>query len=112
MIVSYKNGKLEKEFCDIKLLKRRWGEEQSKLIARRLGELRAADNLETLRKLRQLHAHELKGNRAGQISFDVKHPYRLLIIPDHDETPLKEDGGLDWQKITKVKILGVEDTHD
>jgi len=111
MLVSYKNKKLEKECCDIKLLRRRWGEEQSKLIARRLGELKAADNLETLRKLHQLRAHELKGNRAGQISLDVKHPYRLLIIPDHDETPFKKDGGLDWQEITKVKILGVEDIH-
>ena len=111
MLVSYKNSKLEKEFCDIKLLKRRWGEEQANLIARRLEELRAADNLEVLRTLPQLKAHELKGNRAGQISLDVKNPYRLLIIPDHEETPRKEDGGLDWQKITKVKVLGVEDTH-
>ena len=111
MLLSYKNKKLEKEFCDIKLLKRRWGEEQANLIARRLEQLKAADNLEVLRTLPQLRAHELKGNRAGQISLDVKHPYRLLIISDHDETPLKEDGGLDWQKITKVKVLGVEDTH-
>jgi plasmid maintenance system killer protein len=111
MIVSYKNRKLEKEFCDIKLLKRRWGEEQSKLIARRLDQVRAADNLETLSTLPQLRAHELKGDRSGQISLDVKQPYRLLISPDHDETPLKEDGGLDWQKIVKIKILGVEDTH-
>jgi len=77
-----------------------------------LGELKAANNLETLKTLPQLRAHELKGNRAGQISIDVKDPYRLLIIPDHDETPFKEDGGLDWQKVTKVKILGVEDTHE
>ena len=111
MLISYKNSKLEKEFCDIKLLKRRWGEEQAKLIARRLGELRAADNLEVLRTLPQLRAHELKGNRTGQISLDVKHPYRLLIEPDHVEIPRKQDGGLDWQKITKVKVLGVEDTH-
>ena len=111
MIVSYKNRKLEKEFCDIKLLKRRWGEEQSKLIARRLDEIRAADNLETLRTLPQLRAHELKSDRSGQISLDIKHPYRLLIISDHEETPPKEDGGLDWQKIVKIKILGVEDTH-
>lgn len=112
MLLSFKNKGLEKEFCDIKLLRRRWGEEQSKLIARRLGELRAADNLEVIRTLPQLRAHELKGNRAGQISLDVKQPYRLLIVPDHEETPRKQDGGLDWQEITKVKILGVEDTHD
>jgi proteic killer suppression protein len=112
VLLSFKNKGLEKEFCDIKLLRRRWGEEQSKLIARRLGELRAADNLEVIRTLPQLRAHELKGNRAGQISLDVKQPYRLLIVPDHEETPRKQDGGLDWQEITKVKILGVEDTHD
>jgi proteic killer suppression protein len=111
MLVSYKNKKLEKEFCDIKLLKRRWGEEQASLIARRLEQLKAADNLEILRTLPQLRAHELKGNRAGQISLDVKHPYRVLIESDHEEIPRKQDGGLDWQKITKVKVLEVEDTH-
>jgi plasmid maintenance system killer protein len=112
MLISFKNTKLEKEFCDIKLLKRHWGEEQGRLIARRLGELKAAENLETLKTLPQLRAHELKGNREGQLSVDIKHPYRLLIVPDHEETPRKEDGGLDWQKVTKVKVLGVEDTHD
>ena len=112
MLISYKNSKLEKEFCSLKLLRRRWGEEQSRLIARRLGELKAAENLETLRTLPQLRAHELKGDLKGRISLDVKQPYRLLIVPDHEETPRKKDGGLDWQKVTKVKILGVEDTHD
>ena len=111
MLLSYRNKKLEKEFCDTKLLKRRWGEEQGNLIARRLEQLKAADNLEVLRTLPQLKAHELRGNRAGQISIDVKHPYRLLIEPDHEEIPRKQDGGLDWQKITKVKVLEVEDTH-
>jgi proteic killer suppression protein len=111
MLINYKNDKLEKEFCDIKLLKRRRGEEQAYLIARRLEQLKAADNLEVLRTLPQLRAHELKGNRAGQISIDVKQPYRLLIAPDHEEIPRKQDGALDWQRITRVKVLGVEDTH-
>jgi proteic killer suppression protein len=111
VLLSFKNKGVEKEFCDIKLLRRRWGKKQAKLIALRLDQLRAADNLEVLRTLPQLRAHELKGNRAGQISLDVKQPYRLLIVPDHEETPLKQDGGLDWQEITKVKILGVEDIH-
>ena len=111
MLITFKNKKLEKEFCDEKTLKRKWGTEQAKLIARRLAELAAAENLEILRKLPQVRAHELSGDRAGQISLDVKQPYRLLIIPDHEETPRKEDGGLDWQKITKVKVIGVEDIH-
>jgi proteic killer suppression protein len=112
MLISFKNSKLEKEFCDIKLLGRRWGQKQGDLIALRLGQIRAAENLEILRTLPQLRAHELKGGLKGHISLDIKHPYRLLIVPDHEETPRKEDGGLDWQKVTKVKVFGVEDTHD
>jgi proteic killer suppression protein len=111
VLISFKNKKLEKEFSEEKALKRKWGAEQAKLIARRLTELAAAENLETLRRLPQVRAHELSGSRAGQISLDVKHPYRLLLIPDHEETPRKEDGGLDWQRTTKVKVLGVEDIH-
>jgi hypothetical protein len=34
-----------------------------------------------------------------------------LIVPDHEETPRKEDGGLDWQKIIKLKVWGVENIH-
>ena len=111
MLISFKNRKLEKEFCNEKALKRRWGGDQAKLIARRLTELAAAENLETLRKLPQVRAHELLGDRAGQISLDVKHPYRLLVTPDHEEMPRREDGGLNWEKITKVKVLGVENIH-
>ncbi len=112
MLISFKSKKFEKECNDMKLLTREWGAEQAKLIARRLTELAAAENLETMRLLPQARAHELKGNREEQISLDVKHPYRLIIIPDHDEPPRRKDGGLDWQKITKIKILEVTDTHE
>lgn len=112
MVISFRSANLEKEFCDEKALRRRWGPEQAKKIMRRLTEIAAAENLATLRKLPQLRAHELHGNRAGQISLDLKHPYRLLIVPDHHEVPRKPDGGLDWDRIKKVKILGVEDTHE
>lgn len=112
MLISYKDSKTEKVFCDKKALTRKWGPEQAKVIARRITELEAAENLETLRTLPQMRAHELSGNRSGQISLDVKHPYRLLIVPHHEEIPRKPDGGLDWKRVTRVKVLGVEDTHD
>jgi proteic killer suppression protein len=65
MLIKFKSKALEKEFCNEKTLKRRWGVEQAKLIARRLTELAAAENLETLRKLPHVRAHELSGDRAG-----------------------------------------------
>ncbi len=111
MIISYKNRKLEKDLSDEKTLIRRYGPKQAERLKQRLFELLAAENLETLRTLPQVRAHELSGNRAGQISLDIRHPYRLLITPDYENPPRKEDGGFDWKKITKIQILGVVDTH-
>jgi len=111
MLISFKSKKLEKDLSDKKALVRRYGAEQAKKIQQRLIELHAAENLDTLRTLPQVRTHELSGNRAGQISLDIKNPYRLLIIPNYEDPPRKADGGLDWKKITKIRILKVEDTH-
>jgi hypothetical protein len=52
-----------------------------------------------------------EGQRSGQLSVDLDHPYRLIFIPDHDPIPMLDDGGLDCSQVTAIKILGVEDTH-
>jgi plasmid maintenance system killer protein len=82
------------------------------LIRRRLDELRAAEVLEDLRNLPGPRCHELRGDRAGQISVDLDHPYRLIFEPADDPVPRKPDGGLDWRSVTAVRILEVTDTHD
>ena len=111
MELSFANRKLAKELADEKSIMRSYGADNGRRICQRLADLMAAENLGTLRFLPQLRAHELTGDRVGQISVDVKHPYRLLILPDHDETPRKPDGGLDWKRVTKVKIIEIADTH-
>ena len=50
-------------------------------------------------------------NRAGQFSIDVKHPYRLICVPDHNPIPLKTDGGIDRSRVTAILIVGIIDTH-
>ena len=111
MEITFINTKLAKELADAMTILRKYGPDNGRRVCRRLADLMAAENLETLRFLPQLRAHELAGDRAGQISVDVKHPRRLLLMPDHTEIPRKPDGGLDWKRVTKVKILGVIDTH-
>ena len=111
MELSFANRKLAKELADDKTIVRNFGANNGRRICQRLAQLMAADNLEILRLLPQTRAHELAGDRAGQISVDVRHPYRLLLVPDHDEIPRKPDGGLDWMRVRKVKILGIVDTH-
>ena len=111
MELAFANTKLAKELADEKTLVRKYGPDNGRRICQRLVQLTAAENLEVLRSLPQMRAHELAGDRAGQISVDLKHPRRLLLASDHTETPRKPDGGLDWKQVTKVKILGIFDTH-
>jgi plasmid maintenance system killer protein len=112
MIIMFKSKKLEKESNNFDFLQRRYGLERARLIRRRLDELQAAEILEDLRSLPQARCHELTGKQAEQLSVDLVYPYRLVFQPAHNPLPRKPDGGLDWARVTAVKILGVEDTHE
>lgn len=90
---------------------RTYGPDNGKRILLRLDQIASAENLAELARLPQTRVHELKNDRDEQLSVDVKHPYRLLMIADHEEVPRKRDGGLDWEHITQVTILEIADTH-
>jgi len=51
------------------------------------------------------------GNRAGQLSVDLDHPYRLLFTVA-EPIPRRDDGGLDWERTTQIVVIGVENTHE
>jgi plasmid maintenance system killer protein len=111
MDITFINKKLEKLLSTQKELLRTFGPDNGKRIGRRLQNIADASNLAELAKLPQTRVHELSGDRDEQISVDVKHPYRLLLASDHEQNPRKQDGGLDWERISKVKVLEIEDTH-
>jgi len=111
MEISFINKKLAKLLNQQKETLRTYGPDNGGRILRRLQQLADAANLAELAKLPQTRVHELKANRDEQISLDVKHPYRLLMRPNHNDTPRKPDGGLDWELITKVIITEVTNTH-
>lgn len=111
MEITFASDKFREECNDHRLLVRRQGSDRAKRIRRRLDDLRAAETLEVMRSLPG-RCHELKGNRAGQLSLDLDHPYRLLFEPANNPVPKKPDGGLDWTQVTAVRIIGVEDTHE
>ena len=111
MQVSFINKKLAKLLGSQKETLRTYGPDNGRRILLRLQQVSDAANLAELAKLPQTRVHELIANRNEQIYVDVKHPYRLLMIPDHAETPRKPDGGLDWMRITKVTVTAIADTH-
>lgn len=111
MDILFRTSKLAK-VCNSKAHREQlYGAKRATLLGRRLDDFRAADCLADISRLPPARCHELKGDRDGQISVDLDHPYRLLFTVVNDPVPLKPDGGLDWSNVTAIKIIGVEDTH-
>ena len=111
--VSDKN--LRRAVADEAVCKRRYGADMAKKFMLRLAVLRAAESLADFwpPKSGPERCHELKGNRAGTFSVDLKQPYRLLFrayaaMPPSD----RSDEQQRWKAITSIDILGIEDTHE
>jgi plasmid maintenance system killer protein len=111
MDIIFLDRKFEKSCNSRKSLVKEYGDRQAERIGRRLDELRAAAVLEDIRSLPQARCHELRGDRSGQLSVDVVHPYRLIFRPS-EPVPRKPDGGIDWSRVTAIGIIGIEDTHE
>ncbi|MBF0109464.1 MAG: killer suppression protein [Magnetococcales bacterium] len=114
MEIFFRDRKLKKECNSQQSLQKAYGEKQARLIALRLKAIRAAVHLGEFWPT-QKHTgrcHELKGNRAGQLSMDLDHPYRLIFEPANVPIEQRPEGGLDWHRVTAILIIGVEDTHE
>ena len=112
MEISFVSAKLQKTLSDGKLMIKAYGKNCASKLQLRLAVLREAKTMSAFTPNRKPErCHELVGNRKGQLSMDLEHPYRLIFTPDHDPAPTSEDGGLDWQKIVAIKITEIVDTH-
>ena len=111
MDILFKNERLERDCTEDRWMRRAWGANRTKILRRRLDQLRAAENLEHLRLAFHRRCHELEGDRSEQVSLDLDGGYRLLLAVAENPVPRKPDGGLDWRRIAAVRVLAVENTH-
>lgn len=113
MEILFANKKLQKIMNSDREMQKEYGANRARKLQRVLYSLRAVENLSHLgTPYSPPHrCHELTGDKKGILSLDLDHPYRLLFEPYHEPIPTKEDGGLDWSKITCIKVLSITDTH-
>lgn len=111
MEILFTSTKMQKLCSSEKVMLKSLGEPMARKLKQRLAELKAAETLVDIPKGPPPRCHELSADRQGQLSVDLVHPQRLIFVPDHDPLPLKEDGGLDWNHVTRVVILEIVDTH-
>ena len=111
MEVFFDDDRLRRDCNGEKALTKRFNRQRAKLIRRRLDDLHAAPNLETMRLLPG-RCHELTGDRKGQLSMDLDGPYRLIFRPVGNPIPRKPDGGLSWREVESISIVEITDTHE
>jgi proteic killer suppression protein len=109
MEITFATAKLAK-LCNSEVaLIRTYGVRCATRIRLRLQQLEAVS---TLADMVFDRPHELKGDRAGQVSLDLVHPLRLVICPDANPVPRKPDGGIDRTKVDTVTVIEITDTHE
>lgn len=110
MDIVFNNKRLAKRMTSRREMVKKYGAGTARKLRLRLDQLRAADHLGQMRNLPG-RCHELTGDRKGEIAIDLDGPNRLSFEPAHDPPTTKDDGGLDWDRVTAISILGVEDYH-
>lgn len=111
MVIYFKTRKLQKLCSNRSEAIKNIGTKRGNKLMQRMMELLAAETLADISKLPPARCHELTGNRKGQLSVDLGHPYRLLFIPADDPIPEREEGGLYWAAVTRIEIIELADTH-
>jgi len=111
MRIYFKTRKLQKTCSQADESRKRLGAKGGRKLQQRMMELKAAENLTDISRLPPARCHELTGNRAGQLSVDLEHPYRLLFIVKNDPYPEQKSGGLDWKSVTEIEVIAIADTH-
>ena len=111
MRIFFKSRKLQKVCSARREMEKVYGRVMATKLGQRLAELGAAASLADMSHLPPARCHELSGDRKGQFSADLEHPYRLLFVPAEAPVPRNAQGGIDLQAVKEVLIIDIVDTH-
>jgi plasmid maintenance system killer protein len=108
--ILFKDKSFGEDCIDSKKLRKRYGKVEASKISQRLDDILAAPNLKILGQIFP-RVHELIGDKKGLISLDLNGQWRLIVEPADIPPSIKSDGGLDWENIKIIRVLGIYDTH-
>ena len=96
--IHYRTNKLKKVCTNLIFATKEYGIEMADKIHIRIDQIKAADSVSELVRGKIGRCHPLHGDRQGQYSMDLVHPYRLVFIEEDEET-------------VSVRIERIEDYH-
>ena len=109
--IAFRTRRLERTFNSQRELDRTYGNRMARAIMMRLAVLKNAHTLSLVPASRPDRLHQLTGNRRGQFAVDLAHLFRLIFVPNHYPIPLRDDGGIDRDRVTAITITEVVDYH-
>ncbi|MFA6915396.1 MAG: hypothetical protein WC222_03295 [Parachlamydiales bacterium] len=109
MIIEFATREL-KDICENeKSMRRKYGSLCAEKIKTRLMDLLSVTNVGELIAGRP---HPLKGKRLGQFSLSLHGGTKLILECADEPIPRTCDHAIDWNAVTCVCILSIEDYHD
>jgi plasmid maintenance system killer protein len=81
---------------------RKLGVDLANELRRRVADLRAATSVQ------DLLIGVPRETQTDQISLDVAPTFQITFCANHNTVPKLESGAIDWSKVSRVKILGIE----
>ncbi len=89
---------------------RELGSSAAKALKHRLADLRAAVSITDLLVG---HPKIVEGGKDHQrMMVDLHDGYHMFFCANHPENPVTADGKIDWQKVSRIKVLRIERNHD
>ena len=92
-----------------KSMKKKFGNACSNKLKARIADLLAAMNVSELVAGRP---HPLKYKRSGHFSVSISGALRLIFECGNNPIPRTSDETVNWNQVTIVKILSIEDYHE
>lgn len=109
MEINFKNKKI-RELCEKSAVaQQKLGIACARKLRTRMDDLEAALNVTDLVAG---NPHPLRGDRAGQFAVDLAGGLRLVVSPDNEPCPCRDDGSIDWSGVTIICIEYIGDYHD
>ncbi|WP_035988116.1 type II toxin-antitoxin system RelE/ParE family toxin [Leptolyngbya sp. KIOST-1] len=109
MEITFTDEKL-RQLCERpQLAQKKLGAPCARKLRTRLADIDAASSVKELIAGRP---HPLRGDRDGQFAVDLAGGKRLVFKPENEPVPQREDGSIDWAKVTQVCICFIGDYHD
>jgi len=110
MELEFKDKQIQKLCEDSAVAVRKLGDPCAKKLRTRLAEILAAS---AVTELIAGKPHPLKGTRDGQFSLELHGGSRLVFEPMMNPTvPRRDDGSIDWSKVTHVRVVYIGNYHD